>query len=40
MESSLEKSNEEKIQIIKRIFGIVEKDYRFDYGNYMLKLEL
>lgn len=33
-------SNEEKIKILKEIFGIVEKDYHFDYGNYMLKLKL
>ena len=33
-------SNEEKIDMLKRLFGIIDKDYRFDYENYMLKLKL
>lgn len=31
-------SNEERIKTLEELFGIVEKDYHFDYDNYMLKL--
>ncbi len=33
-------SNGERIRTLKGLFGIVDKDYRFDYDNYMLKLNL
>lgn len=33
-------SNEERVKILRELFGIVDKDYRFDYDNYMIKLKL
>lgn len=30
--------NDERIKTLEKLFGIVEKDYHFDYDNYMLKL--
>ncbi len=33
-------SNEYRIIVLKELFGIVDKDYHFDYDNYMLKLKL
>lgn len=37
---SMDKSNEEKASLIKRLFSLLDKDYHLDYDNFMLKLKL
>lgn len=40
IKSAKANNNADRIKVLKELFGIVDKDYRFDYDNYMLKLKL
>lgn len=33
-------SDSKRIELLKRLFSIIEKDFRFDYDQYMIKLVL